>query len=341
MEVYRGREIESRNQPSLRRRWSMRLAHRGGLTAVKLTAIAGARVGSRDGGEMRIAIALLALVLSFATALAAPHGPDGEPGRSLPGKFTWFDLATEDPAGARAFYGTVFGWKFRDAEASGTPYTLIEHVGSKVGGLFHRARPAGAPVGARWLSLLSVADAGKAAQYVRREGGQVVVAPVFVAGRGTHAVFRDPEGAVFGVIAAADGDPPDSPVAEGHVFWLDLFARDPARAADFYAGLAGYEVAAGQVGPGRERRVLAAGGYARAGVVAVPKGTANPGWLPYVLVDDVEAALGRARQAGGRVVLAPRPDLLDGNVAIIADPSGGVVGVVNWIMTGDSARSGS
>jgi predicted enzyme related to lactoylglutathione lyase len=273
--------------------------------------------------------------------MASPLGPDGGSGRSLPGKFTWFDLATEDPAGARAFYGAVFGWKFRDAGGAGAPYTLIEIAGSKVGGLFHRARPAGAPVGARWLSLLSVADVEEAAQYVRREGGQVVVAPVFVAGRGTHAVFRDSEGAVFGVLAAVDGDPPDTPVAEGQVFWLDLFARDPARAAQFYRGLAGYEVAAGQAGPGRERRALAAGGYARAGVVALPKGASNPGWLPYVLVDDVDAALGRTRQAGGRVVLAPRPDLFDGNVAIIADPNGGVVGVVNWIVSGDSARSGS
>jgi hypothetical protein len=290
---------------------------------------------------VRFAAVLLGLVLSAITAAASPLGPDGEPGRTLPGKFTWFDLATEDPAGARAFYGAVFGWKFRDVPGAHASYVLIEHAGAKVGGLFHRARPAGAPVGARWLSLVSVGDAGKAAQNVLREGGQVVVAPVFVAGRGTHAVFRDPEGAVFGVLVAAEGDPSDTPVVAGHVFWLDLFARNPASAAEFYAGLAGYEVVAGQVAAGRERRALAAGGYARAGVVALPKGATNPGWLPYVLVDDVDAALDRARQAGGRVVLAPRPDLLDGNVAIIADPAGGVVGVVNWMMSGNSARSGS
>jgi len=34
--------------------------------------------------------------------------------------------------------------------------------------------------------------------------------------------------------------------------------------------------------------------------------------------------------SGGRVVMAPRPDLLDGNVAVIADPRGGVIGIVNW-----------
>ena len=289
----------------------------------------------------RLATVMVGLVLAATAASASPLGPDGERGRRLAGKFIWFDLATEDPAAARTFYGAVFGWKFRDVPGTAAPYTLIERAGAKVGGLFRRARPAGATVGARWLSLLSVGDAAKTEQEVLRKGGQVVVAPVFVAGRGTHAVFRDPEGAVFGVLAAVDGDPPDTPVIEGQVFWLDLFARDPAKAADFYAGLAGYEVFTGQAAPGRERRTLAAGGYARAGVVALPKDVANPGWLPYVLVDDVDAALVRARQAAGRIVLAPRPDLLDGNVAIIADPSGGVVGVVNWIVPGDAARSGS
>jgi hypothetical protein len=30
------------------------------------------------------------------------------------------------------------------------------------------------------------------------------------------------------------------------------------------------------------------------------------------------------------VLVAPKPDLLDGNVAVIADPLGAVLGVVNW-----------
>ena len=175
-------------------------------------------------------LAAFVLACAIAPAAAAPLGPDGTAGRALPGKFVWFDLATEDPGAARAFYGAVFGWRFRDAGTAAMPYTEIEHAGGKVGGLFRAQRPAAAAVGARWLSLVSVPDAAKAARYVREAGGQVVVPPRAVPGRGTHAVFRDPEGAVFGVLAAEGGDPPDSPVADGEVFWLDLFSRDPARA---------------------------------------------------------------------------------------------------------------
>jgi predicted enzyme related to lactoylglutathione lyase len=273
---------------------------------------------------------LLALASTFATASAL--GPDGEAGRVLAGKFVWLDLATEDPERARAFYGSVFGWRFRDATQAPAPYTLIETPLGKIGGMFKRARPANATVGSRWLGLISVGDVAQAARAVRRAGGEVLVGPVAIPGRGTHAVFRDPQGAAFGVMRS-DGDPPDDPVADGELFWMDLFSPAPGAAAAFYAELAGYDTyAAG--GDDRSRLVLSTGNLARAGVVHAEKGP--PGWLPYILVDDVGAAIERAQRAGGKVLLPPRNALLGGNVAVIADPSGGAIGVVNWSIRVDA-----
>ncbi|HVM80374.1 MAG TPA: VOC family protein [Stellaceae bacterium] len=277
----------------------------------------------------RLALAVVFALLST-LAEASPLGPDGENGRTYPGKFVWFDLATEDLAGSREFYGAVFDWQFRPVENAPASYTLIEHEGGKIGGMFRHARPPGALAGSRWLALMSVPDAAKAAQYVTEHGGEVLLAPKTVAGRGTHAVFRDPEGAVFGVLAASDGDPPDDPVTDGDVFWLDLFAPDPAKAASFYAGLGGYAVSESTTASGRRRWVLSAEGFARAGIVLLPPGKAGAGWLPYILVEDVPDTLDRVRRAGGKVVVEPRPDLLDGKLAVISDPLGGVVGIVDW-----------
>lgn len=276
------------------------------------------------------------LALLPAVALAAPLGPDGERGRRHPGKFVWYDLATEDMSAAQAFYGRVFGWTFRAIPGAASSYTLIESGNVKVGGLFRQTRPKGATVGSRWLALLSVADPARAAEYVREKGGQVLLAPTAVRGRGTHAVYRDPQGAVFGVLTASDGDPADTPVADGDIFWVDLFTTTPLDAASFYSGLAGYEVFPGDASWGRDRWVLATEGIARAGLVALAPGKTAPGWMPYVLVDDVAATLKRARDSGGKVIVAPRPDLLAGNLAVIADPLGGVVGIVDW-----AARSGA
>jgi len=269
---------------------------------------------------------LLALLASIG-AFASPLGPDGDAGRRLPGKFVWLDLATQDLTSARAFYGAVFHWKFRDVAGAPASYTIIENDSGKVAGMFRHIANAGT-LHARWLALLSVTDASAAAQFVRASGGQVLLPPRNVHGRGTHAVFRDPDGAVFGVLAGEGGDPADTPVEEGDVFWLDLFARDPQTAAGFYASLAGYDINVGDVA-GRKRTILSTNGIARAGVARVPAGS-SPGWLPYILVADVPATLQRARDAGGRVVMAPRDELLNGQVAVIADPQGGTIGIVNW-----------
>ena len=271
----------------------------------------------------------LALALMAPGAIASPLGPDGVPGTRLPGKFIWYDLATEDPAASRAFYGAVFGWKFRDPPNAPASYSLIENANAKVGGMFRHVRPSGAHVGARWLSVMSVADASKAAQVVRERGGQVLVAPTAVPGRGTHAMFRDPQGAPFGVIVNDGGDPADTPVADGDFFWLDLFTHDTAKAAAFYAGVGGYEVGVGEVA-GRMRTLLATNDIARAGIAHLPAGNDKATWIPYVLVDDVPATLERAARAGGKVLVAPRAELLGGNVAVISDPLGGVIGIVNW-----------
>jgi len=276
-----------------------------------------------------LAIAVV-LALNAGGAAASSLGPDGVGGKTLPGKFIWYDLATENPESARAFYGAVFGWKFREVPGAPASFTLIENASGKVGGLFRQSRPPGATVGSRWLSLMSVRDVEKSAAVVKARGGEVLIAPRAVAGRGVHAVFRDPEGAVFGVLANEGGDPADTPVDDGEVFWLDLFAHDPAKAAAFYAEVAGYDVAVGEVA-GRRRTLLATGGIARAGVARLPASADKPGWLPYVLVSDVPGTLARVRAAGGKLVMQPRADLLGGNLAVIADPSGGLVGIVNWV----------
>jgi uncharacterized protein len=210
---------------------------------------------------MRRLTLILAFALHAAAAIAGALGPEG-PAR-IPGKFVWFDLATEDPQAAKAFYGAVFGWKFREAARAPANYAVIENGSGKVGGIFRHTRPAGATAGSRWLSIVSVKDPALVAAQIRQLGGAVLLAPRKVPGRGTHAVFRDPEGAAFGVLASEGGDPPDTPVADGDVFWLDLYARDPARAAAFYAAVANLEIDVGSIA-GQERTLLSSARCSRA-----------------------------------------------------------------------------
>jgi uncharacterized protein len=291
-----------------------------------------------QAGTARITAAkvlLMALLTAVIWGAASARGAEGT--EYYPGKFVWFDLVTDDLASVRQFYGAVFGWQFRTVGKPTASYAIIENAGDAIGGMFYRARPAGASSSARWLSLISVPDPAQSVRYVEQHGGAVIVPPATIAGRGTHALLRDPQGAVFGVFKAMSGDRPDTPVESGDFFWVDLLAPDPVKATEFYVGLAGYEANDDEANANVKRVSLSSGGYARAGIVPLPAAVKQPGWLPYVLVDDVAAALDKAIAAGGRALLKPRADLLDGNLAIIADPRGGVLGIVNWPAGSDGA----
>lgn len=287
--------------------------------------------------RLRLTVTGILLLVLAGGVIAAPNFPPiGVAGQHHPGKFIWFDLVTNDLTAARRFYGAVFGWQFRTIGEAPASYTVIEDDGRNVGGMFMHAPPPGATTSARWLALISVNDPGQAVRYVEQHGGKVIVPPATIAGRGTHVLFRDPQGAVFGVLRSDSGDPADTPVADGDFFWVDLLARDPAQAAEFYRGLAGYEVSEREIGPGIMRAVLASDGYVRAGIAPLPASVRQPGWLPYILVDDVAGTLKKVIAAGGKVLVEPRPELLDGNLAVIVDPIGGVLGVVNWTTSDDA-----
>jgi predicted enzyme related to lactoylglutathione lyase len=295
--------------------------------------------GSR-GAAAALLLAALCLLPAAGTAGAAqPPGPQGVEGERYPGKFLWFELVTDAPDEAQRFYASVFGWSFRAVPGAPASYTVIENAGSSVGAMFVRPRAQGSARGARWLTLVSVEDAAAAAAYATQHGGSVIAPPATIAGRGTHALLRDPGGALFGVLRTERGDPADSPVADNDFFWVDLFARDPAGAAAFYSGLAGYEVSERESEAGFTRLVLQSQGYARGGIVPLPGELKQSGWLPYVLVDDVPATLRKVAAAQGRVLVQPSARLLDGNVAVIADPLGGVLGIVNWIAGGEEGEA--
>jgi uncharacterized protein len=268
-------------------------------------------------------------VAAAATPGARPTLPplvDPPTSRRLPGKFVWFDLVTVDPVASRRFYGDVFGWTFDAVADSVEDYHVIRADGVPIGGVF-TAPVRGAQAGARWLSFASVADLDRSLSKLKSLGAKTLVEPTDVAGRGRHAIVRDPQGAILGLLQSATGDPADDAVGPGEFFWVDLYTRDVAAAARQYRD-AGFTIV--DSGVASDRLLLVADRYARAGILPLPPDGRQPGWLPYVQVDDVAATLQRARAAGGKVLREPSAAELEGRLAVIADPQGGVIGIIHW-----------
>lgn len=275
-------------------------------------------------------VASLAGVASVPGAsLELPPLTDISSNPRLPGKFIWADLATDNAAAARVFYSRLFGWEFRDLGG----YSIALSDGRPLCGLFQQARPADKPdARPRWIGFISVGSVSRAQKAVTEGGGKVVAAPAKFPKRGEQAIFADPEGALFGVIRSSSGDPEDFLPEPGEWIWAQLLARDARKAAEFYRAVAGYEVVANTTTNRASDFVLTSDGYARATVRTIPDRLeqVKPNWLPFVRVKSITESVARAGELGGTVLLAPKPELLGGKAAVVSDPTGGAIGLLEW-----------
>jgi len=246
------------------------------------------------------------------------------------GRWVWGELFTDNIEVERAFYGTVFGWQYDNIGTGKDAYTLVRVEGRPIAGIVHFAKPANASRSARWLPLMSVPDASRAMQQAAVAGGKVLVPSKELPGRGEVAVLEDPEGAIFGVIHTASGDPADMFPSDNAWLWLELWAKDASKMAEFYRPLGAYTVEK-QESPGdRPELHLVAGGYPRAGVLELQRKDLPSTWLPYVRVKDVKQTVASIERAGGRIVVAPSPEIRGGKVAVFLDPLGAAMAVAEW-----------
>jgi hypothetical protein len=124
-----------------------------------------------------------------------------------PGGLVWEDLRSSDPDGARSFYGALFGYDHDPVEMAGPDYTTFRlptepHVLGGIGG------PMGEPEGtpSHWLVYFQVSDVDAAVTAAEGAGG-AVLAPAFDSPYGRMACLRDPDGAVFMVMATDPSQP--------------------------------------------------------------------------------------------------------------------------------------
>lgn len=246
----------------------------------------------------------------------------------LPGKFVWADLVTDNVPTARTFYAKLFGWKFRDFGG----YSVAYNEERPLCGMFQRLRPTDRKAEPRWFGYISVSNIGRAKKEIVKAGGRVLAEAKNMPKRGEQAVFADPEGAIFGVVKSSEGDPEDFLADPGDWIWMQLLGRDARKQAEFYRAVAGYEVAENSRPNRVNDYVLISGKYARATVRAIPQANTHvqPTWLPYVRVKSVRETVALARQLGGQVLVEPRADLLDERAAVIADPTGAALGLLEW-----------
>ena len=110
--------------------------------------------------------------------------------------------------------------------------------------------------------------------------------------------------------------------------WIELTTDDTGAAKGFYAELFGWSFDELPMDNGGVYSMFqpAAGGPG-GGIMAKPMPEVPTAWMPYVLTEDLEASVKRVEELGGSVIMGPTPVPGHGIFAVIADPTGGVIGL--------------
>ena len=248
------------------------------------------------------------------------------------GKVVWADLVTPNLNSAEKFYGGLFGWTFQNIRAGDSDYVVAIEGGRPMAGLVEKPVSVSDRRQSAWLTFIAVRDVDAVKRTALAQKGKVLADSVSYAMRGRQAVLADPEGAVFAILASSSGDPPDYLAAPGEWIWSSLHAKNPETEAAFYQNVFGYDVFDAESDDGIEHMILSSDDYARASANALPagEGRRHSHWLNFIRVENAADLSAKAVLLGGRILVEPHADRHGGMVAVVADPAGAPVGLMEW-----------
>jgi predicted enzyme related to lactoylglutathione lyase len=248
----------------------------------------------------------------------------GERTSYTPGTFSWVDLQTSDPEGAKRFYSTLFGWQYDDIPVGdGIVYSMAQldgHSVAALGGLQGEGMPP------HWNCYVTVADADVSAARAAELGATLLAEPFDVFDAGRMAAFQDPQGAVLSVWQPKENIGAGLVNMPGALTWNDLISPDVEASAAFYRGLFDWQI---EEVPGSEGQYwsITNGDRINGGIMPMPPGT-HPAWNLYFGVEDVDATVARVGELGGAVIMGPMDIPSGTRFAVLRDPQNAVFSVL-------------
>jgi predicted enzyme related to lactoylglutathione lyase len=253
-----------------------------------------------------------------------------------PGTFCWIDLGTTDLAGAKKFYGGLFGWSFVDQPAGpDMQYAIVTLKDKAVAAVYQMNKEmleTGIPT--HWLSYVSVADADETAKKSEELLGSVIQ-PVFeVTNVGRIAVIQDNVGAVFAAFQPGGNNGAELINEHGTLCWNELGTTAANKSSEFYTKLFGWDAETQQMGD-MEYTSFKNGFRPAAGMYTLTAEMTSlgvpPNWLVYFAIDDADAGAETIKSLGGQIV-SPLMDIPEvGRFAVAADPQGGHFAIIKLL----------
>ena len=243
----------------------------------------------------------------------------------------WVDLQTTDQGAAKAFYAGLFGWTYDDQPmGEGAVYSMALLGSDPVAAIAPQSpelKAAGAP--SMWNTYIAVDSVDDVTAKVEGAGGQVAMQPFDIMEAGRMSFVLDPSGAAVAFWQANRHIGASRVNEHGTITWNELITTDPG-AAKFYEQVLGMTTSAMDMGQGVY--TLFEVGGTQVGGTTEPQMPGVPNhWHVYFAVDDADAAVARALETGGTVLVEPF-DSPVGRIAVLQDPQGAIFSIIKPAM---------
>ncbi|MEM8868168.1 MAG: VOC family protein [Verrucomicrobiota bacterium] len=249
------------------------------------------------------------------------------------GKFIWADLFTTDPEKAASFYMKLFGWIQETDTESDIQRRILLKNGQQVAGIvtYPDAGAATKNINSRWIGYIAVNDVEKTADASVEEGGRIFVRSRSAEKLGQLAIVTDPEGTYVGLLDNNSESAINNLWSNDDEWtWAQLFSKSPKDVLLFYRRVFGYEIKGDPRTVREDDYLLISGNTPRAGLVAIEAERERGGWLGFVRCADLNTKLKQVDLLGGSLVMAPITTDVSSKIAVIADPLGGIIGLIEY-----------
>ena len=250
------------------------------------------------------------------------------------GRFVWYELLTPDTNASVAFYGDVVGWKTEAFEGGGSSgYRMWIASQGPLGGVMspkeakeHSPQPDKVATAPHWMAHVQVKNVDATVEQAKKLGGTVCYGPEDIPTVGRFAVIGDPQGGTLSVFSPLNDMPLHDDTKPGEFGWNELLTTDKAAALRFYGELFGWKTIR-EVELGRDMGtylIYGLGDKVLGGMFQKTKDMQQmpTGWTYYARVSDIDKAVARAKEKGGKVLSGPMEVPGGDRIAQLVDPQG-------------------
>lgn len=236
------------------------------------------------------------------------------------GTFCWTDLFTTDVAASRTFYETVMRWTSKDLPTDNGPDYTMFYVGDQEVAALAPMAPDMGDMPSHWSCYVSVNNLDNMVQKAESLGATVVMPTMDVMTAGRMAGIQDPTGATLMLWEPKEFIGASLVNTIGAMGWNELYTKDVAKAQEFYGALFDWEFENSD-----GYTMIKNNGRANGGMIMIQDdwGDFPVSWQVYFTVENLDAALEKARELGGSTLSEPIEASV-GRFVMVNDPTGAV-----------------